>query len=91
MILTLIEAKEILRIDDDYLDLQITALIQAIPPYLEVTTGKTWLDEPVNALARTTAQFVLMLWFEPYSDDKDKLKRTIDSLLIVLSAMARGQ
>lgn len=90
MIISLTDAKEVLRIDGDYLDNQITALIQAIPPYLEVTTGKTWIDEPVNPLAQTTAQFLLMLWFEPYSDDKDKIKRTIDSLLIALSAMARG-
>lgn len=90
MIISLEEAKEVLRVDGDYLDIQITALIKSIPPYLETTTGKAWLDNPINPLAKTTAQFILMLWFEPYQDDKDKIKRTIDSLLIALTAMARG-
>lgn len=91
MIISLEEAKEVLRVDGNYMDMQIVALIESIPPYLETTTGKTWLDGPINPLVKTTAQFILMLWFEPYQDDKDKIKRTIDSLLIVLTAMARGK
>lgn len=90
MILTLEEAKEILRVDGPDLDQQITALVVAIPHYLETTTGKRWDEEQVNPLAHTTAGFILQLWFEPMSDQKDKLKITIDSLLGALTAMARG-
>ena len=84
MILTIEQAREILRIDGVDNDPQITALLQAIPSYLEITAGyKT--DSEYSPLAKTTAGFVLQLWYYGESADTAKLQRVIDSLLKALS------
>lgn len=90
MILSIQEARDILRVDDDYLDQQIIPLLDAIPQYLESSTGKSWDTEPIHPLARTTAGFILQLWFEPQDDSTYRLKKTIDGLLISLTAIGRA-
>lgn len=91
MILTLEEAKEILRVDGDELDLEIASLIDAIPSYLETTTGYIYNEVGSgHQVARTVARFLLILWFEGYDNDKSKIQRTIDNLLTVLSTITRG-
>lgn len=90
MILTLEEAKLILRVDDDELDEEINALIIAIPEYLETTTGKAWNDAPISPLAHATARFILQLWFDPQIKDSERLKNMIEGLLGTLTAMGRG-
>ena len=86
-IISLEEGREALRIDGDYNDEIIEPLIEAIPNYLYITTGRDWLDEPVQPLAQTTAKFILQLWFDPQTQDSERLKRTIDSLLGALHAL----
>jgi hypothetical protein len=91
MIITVPEAREILRIDGEDNDLIIVPLIEAIPDYLEVTTGRRWeYDNPINPLAKTTAGFILQLWFEAQDHNTERLKRTIDSLLAALTAIGRN-
>ena len=91
MILTLEEAKEILRVDGNDLDLEIASLVDAIPSYLEATTGYLYQKEGKgHQVARTAAKFLLILWFDEYGNDKSKIQRTIDNLLTVLSTIARG-
>ncbi|HBR27917.1 MAG TPA: DNA packaging protein [Firmicutes bacterium] len=87
MILTIEEAREALRIDGPDNDMIINPLLEAIPSYLEVTTGKAWDTEPIHPLAKTAAKFILQLWY--YPQDEDKLKKAIDSLLMALTVMAR--
>ncbi len=89
MIITIEEARNALRIDGDYNDEIIKPLIEAIPNYLYITTGRDWLDEPMQPLAQTTAKFILQLWFDPQTQDSERLKRTIDSLLVSLTALGR--
>ncbi|EIM5207160.1 phage gp6-like head-tail connector protein [Staphylococcus pseudintermedius] len=89
MIISLEDARNTLRIDGDYNDDIIKPLIEAIPNYLYLATGRDWLDEPVQPLAQTTAKFILRLWFDPLDQDSERLKRTIDSLLVSLTALAR--
>src|SRR5699024_369961 len=91
MIISLEEAKETLRVDGEDNDQIIEALVRSIPSYLEVTTGKSWVDEDENELARTTAKFVLSLWFDPQGQDSIRLKRTIDNLLTALTALGRDR
>ncbi|HAR5801511.1 TPA: phage gp6-like head-tail connector protein, partial [Staphylococcus pseudintermedius] len=43
----------------------------------------------VQPLAQTTAKFILQLWFDPQTQDSERLKRTIDSLLVSLTALGR--
>lgn len=90
-ILTMDEAHNILRVDGNELDIEIQALIDAIPPYLEATTGRTWTsDATIHPLAKSAASFILQLWFNPQDKDVDKLKNTIDSLLVALQAIGRS-
>lgn len=90
MIIDIEEARDTLRVDEQDNDPIIMPLVEAIPSYLEVTTGKSWEDEPNNELAQTAAKFILMLWYEPESQHTIHLKRTIDNLLAALTALGRG-
>ncbi|MFC0905278.1 head-tail connector protein [Clostridium sp. MT-14] len=90
-ILTMDEAHNILRVDGNELDIEIQALIDAIPPYLEATTGRTWTDDDtIHPMAKAAAQFILVLWFDPMDRDIDKLRKAIDSLLTALEAVGRS-
>lgn len=90
MLLTIEEAREILRIDGTDNDVVILPLLEAIPSYLEVSTGKTWDTEPIHPLAKTAAKFILQLWYFPQSEEADRLKKAIDNLLVALTAMGRS-
>lgn len=90
MILTIEEAREALRIDGADNDVIIQPLIDAIPAYLEVSTGKAWDDPTPSPLAKTAAKFILQLWYFPQNEDADRLKRAIDGLLVALTALARN-
>ena len=89
MIISIEDARNSLRVDGDYNDDIIKPLIEAIPNYLYITTGRDWLDEPVQPLAQTTAKFILQLWFDPQTQDSERLKLTVDSLLASLKALSR--
>lgn len=85
MMFTIEEARDILRIDGSDNDEMIFALLSAIPPYLQATTGYI----PTNGyspVALTAARFLLQLWYYGENADTDKLQRVIDSLLKALSA-----
>jgi len=85
MIFTIEEAREILRIDGSDNDATITALLSAIPPYLEETTGyQGW--GYFSPVAKAAGRFLLQLWYYGENADTDKLQRVIDSLLKALSA-----
>ena len=90
MIISIKEARDTLRVDDEDNDPIIEPLVEAIPYYLEVTTGKAWDDEPVHPLAKTVAKFLLQLWFDPQTQDSVRIQRTIDNLLTSLTAQARS-
>ena len=86
MILTIDEARDILRIDGAENDHIIQPLIQAIPPYLTQTTGYTARRGNYSPVARTAARFILQLWYYSEHADTDKIQRVIDCLLKALSA-----
>ena len=86
MIFTIEEARDILRIDGGDNDAIIEPLIDAIPPYLEATTGCTKPTGDHSPVARTAGRFLLLLWYYGENADTDKLKRVIDCLLKALSA-----
>ncbi|ASV67216.1 head-tail connector protein [Cytobacillus kochii] len=90
MLIEIQEARDTLRVDGTDNDPIIIPLLESIPSYLEVTTGRTWEDNPVHPLAQTVAKFILQLWFDPQGQDSERLKRTIDNLLVSLTAIARG-
>ena len=89
MVLSLEEAREHLRIDSTDNDALILSLLEAIPGYIEVTTGMTPEQQETEPLARTASKFILQLWYNAEQTDSEKLQKTIDGLLKSLTVMAR--
>ncbi|MGW6190798.1 head-tail connector protein [Bacillus cereus] len=89
MLITMEEARDALRVDGEDNDVIIIPLLESIPSYLEVTTGRTWEDTPVHPLAQTVTKFLLQLWYDPQDQDSERLKRTIDNLLTALTVLGR--
>lgn len=85
MLMTIEKARDVLRVDGVDNDEIILSLLNAVPAYLEITTGRDWDDETVNPLAETTAGFILQLWYNPQHQDSERLKRTINALLTALT------
>ena len=83
---TMYEAREILRIDGSDNDAIIEPLIDAIPPFLEATTGYTATNGDYSPIAMTAGRFLLQMWYYGENADTGKLQRVIDCLLKALSA-----
>lgn len=88
--LSLREACGILRVDAGNNDELIESLCDAIPGYIETTTGYPEGEQDNEPLCKTVSGFLLTLWY--YSDHTDdvKLQRTIDNLLKCLAIKARS-
>lgn len=88
-IMTLAEACNVLHVDEGYNDELITALLQALPSYIETTTGLIAADQSEEPLVNVVEGFLLTQWF--YSDhaDDQSLTRTINALLKAISVRAR--
>jgi len=89
MVLSLEEAREHLRIDGTDNDALILSLLEAIPGYIEVTTGMTPEQQETEPLARTASKFILQLWYNAEQADSEKLQRTSDGLLKAITVKAR--
>lgn len=85
------EARNILRVDEGDNDLLIMSLLEAIPVYIETTTGMTAEQQKNEPLAAVVSGFIITLWYySDHADDK-KLQRTIDSLLkCITTKVERG-
>lgn len=86
--LTVEQAREILRLDTADNDAIIEGLLSAIPDYIELTTGVTAKQQEGQPLADTAAKFILLLWYNVERVDAEKIQRTIDSLLKTLALVA---
>lgn len=88
---TLSQAKDVLRIDNTENDALIYTLCEAVPDYIELTTGMTKQNQISEPLVDTVAGFIITLWY--YSDHADdvKLNRTIDALLKAITLKANAQ
>lgn len=88
--LTLDKAREWLRIDGTDNDDIIIGLLNAVPGYIEVTTGMTPTQQINEPLAEAAGKFIVQLWYNAEQTDSEKLQRTIDGLLKALTVKARG-
>lgn len=86
--LTVEQARDVLRLDTADNDAIIEGLLSAIPDYIELTTGVTAEQQEEQPLADTAGKFILMLWYNAERADAEKLQRTIDSLLKTLALIA---
>ena len=87
--LTLEQAREFLRIDGTDNDTLIQSMLDAIPSYIETTTGMATVAQDAEPLVNTAARFIIQLWYNAEQAESEKLQRTIDGLLKVISVKAR--
>lgn len=87
--LTLDKAREWLRIDGTDNDDIIQGLIDAVPDYIEICTGMSAEQQKTEPLADTAGKFIIQLWYNAEQSESEKLQRTIDGLLKVITAKAR--
>ena len=83
------KAREWLRIDGTDNDEIIQGLIDAVPGYIEITTGMTPEAQDVEPLAETAAKFILLLWYNAEQSEAERLQRCIDNLLKALAPKAK--
>lgn len=87
--MTLSEAYNVLHVDAGVNDDLIQALLDAIPDYIETTTGLSIENQSAEPLVQTVSGFILTQWYYADHADDQALTRTINSLLKVLSIRAR--
>ena len=87
--MTLAEARNVLHVDAGANDELISALITALPSYLELTTGLTFGDQEAEPLVKTVEGLILTQWYYADHADDQSLTRTIDALLKAITLRAR--
>lgn len=87
--LALSTARDALRIDGTDNDALIQSMLDAIPDYIETTTGMAKASQDAEPLVNTAARFIIQLWYNAEQADSEKLQRTIDGLLKVITVKAR--
>lgn len=88
MTINLYEAKDVLRLDNNYNDDIIRGLVEAVPSYIETTTGMTIEQQKEEPLATTVGGFLIKLWYNAEGTDSYRLQQVIESLLKTLSFRA---
>lgn len=88
--MTLIEARNVLHVDAGVNDALISALVEALPSYIETTTGLEETHQDNEPLVDVVGGLLLTQWY--YSDhaDDQSLTRTINALLKALAVRARS-
>lgn len=89
--LTMEQARQILRVDEGPNDDLIQALVNAIPSYIETTTGLAEADQDNEPMVYTVSGLLLQLWYFSEHSDVEKLNRCINSLLFAISLKSRDQ
>lgn len=79
--MTLEEGLNILHLDAGINDELVQSLLNAIPNYIEVTTGMNIEQQAEEPMINIVSGFLLQLWYFSDKADDVSLNRTIDSLL----------
>ena len=87
--MTLVDACDVLRVNQGDNDDLISSLLDAIPDYISVTTGLLPIHQATEPLVDTVSGFLLKLWYYGDHADDQALKRTIDCLLKAIAIKAR--
>lgn len=83
--MTLEEACNALRVDQGVNDALIESLLNALPNYIEITTGLAAADQSSEPLVATVEGLLLRQWYYADQADDQALSRTIDALLKAIS------
>lgn len=87
--MTVAEARDVLHVDAGVNDDLITALVAALPDYIETTTGLATENQSGEPLVKTVEGLLLTQWYYADHADDQSLTRTINALLKALSVRAR--
>ena len=90
MAMTLQQACNVLHVDIGVNDALIMGLIEAIPNYIETTTGLSVTKQHLEPLVETVSNFLLTQWYYADHADDQALTRTINSLLKCIAIRARN-
>lgn len=85
MIITLQEAKDVLRLSTDDNNNIITAMILTIPSYIETATGSKSVAGSYTDLEKQVAKFILMQWYDPASENNERISKVINTLLTAIT------
>ena len=88
--MTLTEACNVLHVDEGNNDELIYSLIQALPSYIETTTGLAEVNQDAEPLVQTVSGLLLTQWYYADHADDQALTRTINALLKAISVRARS-
>lgn len=88
--MTLAEARDVLHVDAGVQDELIYSLVEALPSYIETTTGLTQDYQVAEPLVKTVEGLLLTQWYYADHADDQSLTRTINALLKALSVRARS-
>ncbi len=87
--LTLEQAREKLRLDNNDNDSIIEPFLQAMPNYIQETTGisidRQINDSNVKDLVQTLEGFLIQTWYNPEQRDVERLERVTQELIKTLS------
>lgn len=88
--MTVNEACRVLHVDSGVNDALIGALVEALPSYIETTTGLAEDKQDDEPLVSTVSGLLLTQWYYADHADDQSLTRTINALLKALSVRARS-
>lgn len=87
--MTLSQALDVLHVDSGINDELITSLLDAIPGYIETTTGLPVSRQDDEPLCQVVSGFILTQWYYADHADDRSLTRTINALLKAITIKAR--
>ena len=83
-------AYEVLHVDTGVQDELIRSLVEALPSYIETTTGLSAENQIAEPLVATVEGLLLTQWYYADHADDQSLTRTINALLKAISVRARS-
>ena len=88
--MTYYDACNVLHVDEDNDEILINTLIQALPDYIEVTTGLSVENQKKEPLVDTVSGLILTQWYYADHADDQSLTRSINALLKAITLRARS-
>lgn len=88
--MTVKDACNVLHIDQGSNNALVSALVEALPSYIETATGLRENDQEDEPLVDVVGGFLLTQWYYADHADDQSLTRTIDALLKAITIRARS-
>lgn len=81
--LTIEQAMNTLRLENDDEETKeiVSGLLNAVPLYIEQSTGMSEAEQSDCPVVDTLTGFLLRLWYYPEGTDTDRIRKVIDDLL----------